>query len=366
MVNAVSALPLTSTFYGFSFGSAERGGTVDLDTAHRSNQQIQGPLFDADHNKIGAILLSDGPAYGSEIVNSVAWGWLFAGGIAILLAAVAGWFVSRQISKPLLALTEVTAHMTAGDLSTRANIARQDELGVLALSFNAMADRIQEIVITLQRFVTDAAHELHTPLTALRTNLELATNEHPSTAIRRAHEQVLRLEKLTDGLLALSRIEAHSDLEPAGLVDLGGLIRSASELYASRAEQSGQEFELSLPEQVPLVVGRSDQLEGAISNLMDNAIKFTPAGGKVSLRVRTLDQNLELTVQDTGIGIPADDLPLLFERFRRAHNASHYPGSGLGLAITKAIVKAHAGSIHAESSGTGTRITVTLPLAQTS
>jgi signal transduction histidine kinase len=357
-VSVVSALPLSSTFYGFSLGSASR-------SAQRSNQQFSNQIFDANHDQMGVLILSDGPAYGSVIVNSVARGWLFSGGIAILLAAAAGWLVSRQISKPLLALTEVTAHMTAGDLSTRATITRQDELGALAASFNAMADRIQEIVITLQRFVADAAHELHTPLTALRTNLELARSEHPSTAIHRAHEQVIRLEKLTDGLLALSRIEARSGPDHTESVDLAGLIRSSSELYASRAEQAGLNYELSLPEQTPLVKGHAARLEGVISNLMDNAIKFTPAGGTVSLDLRVFDQTLDLIVRDTGIGIPPDDLPLLFERFRRAHNASDYPGSGLGLAITKAIVKAHGGSIIAESSSTGTQITVSLPLART-
>jgi signal transduction histidine kinase len=365
MVNKMGALPLASTFYGFSVGNANTTRAADLVMEHRSNQQITSTLFDADHKPIGAIVLSDGPAYGSQIVNSVARGWLFAGGISILLAMAAGWFVSRQISRPLLALTEVTAHMTAGDLSTRAAIVRQDELGTLALSFNAMADRIQEIVITLQRFVADAAHELHTPLTALRTNLELARSEHPSPAICRAYDQAIRLEKLTDGLLALSRIEAHSDPTPTESVDLAGLIRSSSELYASRAEQAGLDYILSLPEQVPPVAGRADQLEVVLSNLVDNAIKFTPAGGTVSLGLHTVDHTLALVVQDTGIGIPPDDLPLLFERFRRAHNASDYPGSGLGLAITKAIVKAHGGSIVAESGDTGTQITVMLPLPRT-
>jgi two-component system phosphate regulon sensor histidine kinase PhoR len=176
---------------------------------------------------------------------------------------------------------------------------------------------------------------------------------------------VIRLEKLTDGLLALSRIEARSGPDHTESVDLAGLIRSSSELYASRAEQAGLNYELSLPEQTPLVKGHAARLEGVISNLMDNAIKFTPAGGTVSLDLRVFDQTLDLIVRDTGIGIPPDDLPLLFERFRRAHNASDYPGSGLGLAITKAIVKAHGGSIIAESSSTGTQITVSLPLART-
>lgn len=362
MVNAVSALALSSTFYGFSLGGSD--SRIALDASQRSQQQIESLIFDFDHSPVGKIIVSDGPAYGREIAGSVARGGLIAGGIAVLLAAAAGWVVSRQISKPLLALTEVTAHMTAGDLSTRATIARQDELGTLAQSFNTMADRIQEIVITLQRFVADAAHELHTPLTALRTNLELASHDYPSTAIRRAHEQVIRLEKLTDSLLVLSRIEAHSGTERPAPVDLACLIRSASELYASRAEQSGLDYAVSLPDDVPPISGWADQLECVVSNLMENAIKFTPAGGAVSLCLQSRDHELELVVQDSGIGIPAEDLPLLFQRFRRGHNASHYPGSGLGLAITKAIVKAHGGSILAESSPTGTRFTVRLPLAE--
>jgi signal transduction histidine kinase len=362
-MNAVSTLPLSSTFYGFSFGSTSSMRAVEGKAVPRSGQQITSPIFDASNNQIGTIILSDGPAYGSEIVRSVALGWLLAGGIAVLLAAAVGWLVSRQISKPLLALTDVTTGMMAGDLSLRANVARPDELGTLALSFNAMADQIQEIVVTLQRFVADAAHELHTPLTALRTSLEVARSETPSTAIRRAHEQVIRLEKLTDGLLALSRIEARSGSDTLTLVDLNRLIRTTSELYASRAEQANLDYELSLPDNVPPVSGWADQLGSVISNLMDNAIKFTPAGGKVSLSLHSVDQDVVLVVQDTGIGIPADDLPQLFERFRRGHNAAHFPGSGLGMAITKAIVKAHHGSIVAESSGAGTTITVRLPLA---
>lgn len=362
-VDAMSALPLSSTMYGFSLGGGTGARISERDANERSDQQIRSDIFDVNARRVGALVISDGPAYGSEIVRSVARGWALAGGISVLLAAAAGWFVSRQISKPLLVLTGVTARMTAGDLSTRANVERQDELGILAASFNTMADRIQEIVVTLQRFVADAAHELHTPLTALRTNLELAQSGHSPAAIRRAHEQVLRLENLTDGLLVLSRIESHApngQIVPINLVDM---IHSMSELYASRAEQAGLDYAVSLPEQVPYVSGHQDQIASVISNLMDNAIKFTPPGGTVRLTLQQVDQTLELAVQDTGIGIPPDDLSLLFERFRRGRNAASYPGSGLGLAITKAIVKTHGGTIRAESSSAGTTIRVVLPVA---
>ncbi|WP_119066262.1 sensor histidine kinase [Aggregatilinea lenta] len=361
-INVVSTLPLSSTFYGFALGDGV-SSRKDIDVMRRSSQEVESTIVGANQGRVATLVLSDGPAYGSDIVQSTARGWLLASSIAILLAAAAGWIVSYQISKPLLALTEATTNMMAGDLSTRANIARRDELGVLALSFNAMADQIQEIVVTLQRFVADAAHELHTPLTALRTSLEVAQREAPSAAMQRAHEQVIRLERLTDGLLELSRVEARSGGEPPTPVDLGLLIRSTSELYASRAEQANLNYALSLPDDSPRVLGFAGQLGGVIANLMDNAIKFTPAGGSVSLTLRTVDQYVEMIVLDTGIGIPADDLPQLFERFRRGHNAVHYPGSGLGLAIAKAIVRAHGGTIAAESGDGGTTITVRLPQA---
>jgi signal transduction histidine kinase len=282
-----------------------------------------------------------------------------------VLAAIAGWFVSRQISKPLLGLTDVTVRMTNGELSARADVRRQDELGILAASFNTMADRIEEIVVTLQRFVADAAHELHTPLTALRTNLELLDFDQNPEAVKRAHEQVIRLEKLTDGLLSLSRIEAQTGATQTSALDLVTLIRSISEVYASRAEQADLDYDLHLPDAMPTVTANAEQIGCVISNLLDNAIKFTPPGGTVRLNLQQADHQVKLIVQDTGIGIPPDDLPALFERFRRGRNACGYPGSGLGLAIVRAIVKAHGGSVHAENGNPGTIITVTLPLTGT-
>jgi two-component system sensor histidine kinase BaeS len=365
VAGARSVLPISSTFYGFQLGDMANRiphGFEDFDAGHRSNQKVMGTITDTQGHVLGTIIVSDGPAYGSAIVNSVARGWALAGGIAVVLAAVAGWFVSRQISKPLLGLTDVTVRMTDGELSARADVQRQDELGILATSFNAMADRIEEIVVTLKRFVADAAHEMHTPLTALRTNLELLDFGQNPEAVKRAHEQVIRLEKLTDGLLSLSRIEAQTGATQTSALDLVTLIRSISEIYASRAEQADLDYDLHLPEAMPSITANAEQIECVISNLLDNAIKFTPPGGTVRLNLQQVDHRAELTVQDTGIGIPPDDLPALFERFRRGRNACSYPGSGLGLAIVRAIVKTHGGSVHAESNGAGTVITVTLPL----
>ncbi|HEC35730.1 MAG TPA: HAMP domain-containing histidine kinase, partial [Anaerolineae bacterium] len=145
-------------------------------------------------------------------------------------------------------------------------------------------------------------------------------------------------------------------------LDLAALVRRVSEVYASRAEQAGITFALDLPETPVTVSGNADQLCRAIGNLLDNAIKFTPARGSVTLGLRQDEGEATLWVQDSGIGIPEEDLPHLFERFHRGRNATAYPGSGLGLAIVKAIVEAHGGRVRGENVEQGARFTVWLPV----
>jgi two-component system OmpR family sensor kinase len=285
----------------------------------------------------------------------------------VLLAAGVGWLISRQLSAPLLALTEVTASMAAGNLSVRAEVKRDAprEVGLLAGSFNEMAEQVEETVLTLRRFVADAAHELHTPLTALRTNLELGSAEaNPQPFINRAQTQVERLETLTRDLLDLSRLETGASQTNFGPVNLNPLVQEVGELYASRAEQMGLTFSLELPEQPLAVSGNEAHLRRALSNLLDNALKFTSEGGSVWLGLRPLPaQNwAELWVEDTGLGIPATDVPQLFSRFHRGRNATAYPGSGLGLAIVKAITEGHGGQVAVENRLTGACFQVRLPL----
>ena len=327
--------------------------------ATRSSQVERVPILGSADQLLGYVELSQGPAYAREILEDVAWGLGIAGAVAVALAAAVGWAISRRISAPLVALTEVTASMASGDLTARADVARRDELGTLASSFNQMADRVEEIVITLRRFVSDAAHEIHTPLTALHTNLELARkDEH----VVQAQTQVERLEALTEGLLDLSRIESGTQRQNLAPVPLVPLVREVGELHASRAEQAGLTFDLSLPETAVTVLGDEGQLRRALTNLLDNAIKFTPEGGNVILGLRREGDLAILWIEDTGIGIHRTDLPHLFERFHRGHNAAAYPGSGLGLAIVKAVVERHKGQIQAEGTEQGARFTMQLPI----
>ena len=360
-VVAYKSMPVAGALYGFGLNP-----DVALDE-RRSNQVVRQPFTGDASQLLGYVELSDGPAYGRDILDSVARGWALSSAVAVLLAAGAGWLVSRRISAPVLALTAATARMAAGDLGVRAGVDGEDEFGRLGRSFNGMADRVETTICALRRFVSDAAHELHTPLTALRTNLELATGEGIDSDqlafIERAQEQVERLETLTGELLDLSRIEAGADKNQHIPLDLAALTHRVSELYASRAEQAGLSFELDVPEGAITIQGNEERVSRVLGNLLDNAIKFTPRGGMVSVRLRRQGKWAELWVQDTGIGIPSDDLPQLFSRFHRGHNALGYPGSGLGLAIVAAIVEGHGGQVTAENTAPGARFCLRLPLA---
>ena len=171
------------------------------------------------------------------------------------------------------------------------------------------------------------------------------------------------MEALVSGLLDLSRIEADGKLSYAVLLELNPLVQEMGEQFASRAEQAGRDFTLELPVETIRVQADDSQLHRVLTNLLENALKFTPAGGTVTLRLTAQADQAVLTVSDTGIGIPPDDLPRLFERFHRGRNASRYRGSGLGLAIVKALVDAQGGSVRAESEvGAGTSIILTIPL----
>jgi signal transduction histidine kinase len=348
-------MPVSASPFGYGFAAQ---GIVTTD--RRSSQVVSLPLA----NSFGTLEISHGPAYGSDILRSVTAAWAMSSLIAVLFAAAIGWYASRQVTRPVLVLTEATRRMEQGDLSVRVELPgeKQQEFQALANSFNGMAQRVEDTVSTLREFVSDAAHELNSPLTALRTNLELAAEIRTPASIQVALEQVDRLNTLVSSLLDLSRIEASQTNLEFALIDLGQLVNETGEQFASRAEQAERFFTLQLPDELIQVKGDELHLKRVLSNLLENALKFTPAGGSITLKLAQALGNASITVSDTGIGIPTDDLPHLFERFHRGRNSSSYPGNGLGLAIAKALVTAHGGNLHAESKpGQGTSMIVHFP-----
>ncbi|WP_420631340.1 ATP-binding protein [Candidatus Leptofilum sp.] len=355
-------LPVVGTQFGFGFGEQPGAdGTV-------SNLAVSRPIVDENGRLLGRVELSQGPAYGRDILQSVFLGWLIASAVAVLLAGLAGWLVSRRLVWPLLTLTEVTTRMADGDLAARTAVQRQDELGTLGSSFNKMADQVEGTITTLRQFIADAAHELHTPLTALQTDLQTlgqtATAQEPNQAakIERMQAQAVRLQTLTDSLLDLSRIEANSNGD-SEIVNLNHLLQETAELFASRAEQADIQFGLTLPDLPLQVLGNPLRLRQAVQNLLDNALKFTPSGGEVAVLLAREDDFAHLTITDTGIGIPDEDLPHLFGRFHRGRNTADFPGNGLGLAIVQAIVVGMNGRIAINPLTPGTQVVVHLPIS---
>jgi signal transduction histidine kinase len=357
-------LPVSASPYGYGFVAR-----TDSDPLRRSSQSMSVLLIAADGRKLGVLEFSKGPSYGADVISSVSLAWIIASVFAIAIAALAGWFMSKRVTQPVLALEDATHRMEQGDLSVRVDLQgeTQQEFLSLAVSFNGMAEQVEQTVSTLREFVADAAHELHTPLTALQTNIELAREEQQISArslyLSRAQEQSQRLEALVNNLLDLSRIEGANSKSHFEPVDFAQLVREIGEQFASRAEQSEREFNFYVVDGPVVVMGDQEQLKQVLINLLENALKFTPKHGLISVSLQCSENEVTLNVTDTGIGIPPEDLPHLFERFHRGRNASEYPGNGLGLAIVRAIATAHAGNVSVRSEpGHGTSASFSLPI----
>jgi signal transduction histidine kinase len=356
-------VPVSASPYGYGFVAR-----VDSDPSRRSSQVVSVPLAASDGSKLGKLEFSNGPSYGADVIDSVTGAWFLASVFAIVIAALAGWFVSQRVTGPVLALENATRRMEQGDLAVRVDLRdeRQQEFISLANSFNGMAQQVEQTVSTLRAFIADAAHELHTPLTALQTNIELARDNKNASArtlyLSRAQEQSQRLEALVKSLLDLSRIESVQSNKEFVPLDLNQLVSELSEPFASRVEQSDRSFTLDVPGEKIMVEGNEMQIKQVLANLLENALKFTPENGSILLTLRRVDDHALLTISDTGIGISPEDLPHMFERFHRGRNASEYAGNGLGLAIVEAIVESHSGSVEAQSQGIGKGSTFTVKL----
>jgi signal transduction histidine kinase len=307
---------------------------------------------------------------------------LLAGAIAVVLAIMVGLYMSRRLTTPLVGLTETTRRMTGGDLTVRANVHGRDETGELADSFNRMAGQLQESFAQLQadrdslrRFIADASHELRTPITALRNFNELLLGPAEDDAEARreflteSQAQIDKLTWITANLLDLSRLEAGL----AGLdktpEDVREIVESAAIPFRSLAAERGVDLKVTLPpERIEICCDRA-RAGLVFTNLLDNALKFTPDGGLIEIglapaangKTGARPGGAHIWVQDSGPGIPPGDLARIFERFYRAPSNPH-SGSGLGLSIVQSIVQAHGGKISAESKpGHGARFTVEWP-----
>jgi signal transduction histidine kinase len=281
----------------------------------------------------------------------------------------AGAWLAAHLLRPISHVTDTAGQIAAARVfGQRVRVGdRTDELGQLAATFNAMLDSLEEAYRAQQRFVADASHELRTPLTAIQANLDLLARRsvlsppERDEAIGDARRETHRLVRLVADLLSLARADAGVPLARRA-VELDRLVIET----VRDARHLAGNHRLDVSEVEPIQIeGDSDRLKEVLLILLDNAFKYTPAGGAVSVHLSRRDGRAALAVEDTGIGIAADDLPRVFERFYRADPArTRDPGStGLGLSIARWIVAQHGGKIVLRSDvGRGTVATVTLPL----
>ncbi len=291
------------------------------------------------------------------------------GGLVSLGLGIAGaWLLARRIVEPLEAMTAAAEAISANKLDQRLDVGDpRSETGRLAMVLNAMFDRLQAAFQRQVRFTADASHELRTPVTVVLSHTEFALAKDRSDAEYRealaaCQRAAQRMRQLIDGLLTLSRADANAVL-PQEAIAWDELVAQAAEFMQPLANERGIAVNLHLQ---PLVVhGNRDGLLQVVTNLLGNAIAYNRDGGRVSLRLERHEGRGRLTVDDSGLGIPADDLPHVFDRFYRVDKARSGAtrGNGLGLAICHEIVQRHGGTIALESKlGEGTRAIVDLPL----
>jgi heavy metal sensor kinase len=316
------------------------------------------------------LIESGGPTKDIEMTLGRLVVLLLLGVPLVALVAVGGGFllVGRALA-PVVQIARSAEQITLHNLDDRLPLTHTgDELEQLSLALNRMIVRLREAFEQNRRFLADASHELRTPLTALRGELESVIEEarlpHVRDRVGSALEEVERLAKIVETLLAISRLEAGEAQRAWARFDLAKLAASTADQMALLAEDKGVSVTCDLQNNVT-IEGDQARIKQVVVNLLDNAIKYTPPGGSIRLSIRACGQKAVMEVIDTGIGIPAAALPHVFDRFFRVDEARSrtIDGAGLGLAIVKSICNAHGGLVEVDSAEScGSRFRVELPL----
>jgi signal transduction histidine kinase len=301
----------------------------------------------------------------NSVNSSMLQAVLVAGLVALLLTLL----LSNTILRPIRALTLASSRMEQGDLGQRVHIKTKDEIGGLAHAFNTMAESLQRSEQLRRNLMSDVAHELRTPLTNIRGYLEALQDqlvEPDPDVIALLYEEAVLLSRLVTDLQDLTLAEAGQlrlQLAPIALEDI---ITIAVNGLALQAKSKQLSLQVDIPTDLPLVEADPQRVGQILRNLLSNAIKHTLPEGKICVSAKTIGKEVEVSVQDTGVGIAAEHLPYLFKRFYRADRSRSRAtgGTGLGLAIVEQLVQAHGGHVSVQSQeGKGTCFTFTLPMA---
>jgi signal transduction histidine kinase len=321
----------------------------------------------ADGDTVGVVEVSKSTLPGEEFLVTLRIILLIAVLVAALLSLLVSVFLARRLSGPVRQMDQATRRIAAGDLDVRlgdypADIRPKDEVGQLAQSIDHMAARLKHLEAARAQFIGEVSHDLRTPLTAIKgllVNLIDAAGPDERPSLEIAERETDRLIRLVNQLLDFSRWQGGQLKLDCQAVDVGAVAREAIALYDGRASHRNLALNAEISADLPPISADADRLQRVILNLLDNAIRFTPGGGRVTLAVKQGSAGIEVSVQDTGRGMSEEEQTRAFEPYYRGESG----GAGLGLTIARAIVEAHGGQMGVKSTpGQGSRVWFRLPV----
>lgn len=338
-----------------------------------SNELQRGTPIQVDNQTVGYMIFAPPPFDANSpernFLNRTAQLLIYSALATMAIALILGILLSRNLTSPIRELTLATHAVSEGDLSQQVRVRSQDELGELASAFNKMSSELARSVNARRQMTADIAHELRTPLSLILGHAEAVHDGVLPPSLDNfeiIREEAGRLENLVDDLRTLSLADAGELSIEKQSIDLKKLLQDIASVYQHRVQQKNVALELDIPSELPFVQADANRLTQVITNILDNALRYTPENGRVILAAKRVENGVRISVQDNGPGIKSgEDVNLIFDRFYRL-NASRdreEGGSGLGLAIAKSIVQAHGGQIWAESViGQGLTVFIELPL----
>jgi len=279
--------------------------------------------------------------------------------------------LSRSIIAPVHAMSAATERIADGRYDERVLVEGKDELAQLAIRFNQMANKLNEVETMRRRLIGDVSHELRTPLTAIKGSMEgLMDGVLPATeeTYRQIHAEADRLNRLVDDLQELSRVEARAYELDRRALDVAAIVQTVAKRLKPQAESKQISLNLELAPDLPPILADEDRVVQVLTNLVGNALQYTPEHGTVTLSAARYSAEVKISIRDSGIGIPPEHLADIFDRFYRVDKSRSRRaggGSGIGLTIARALVEAHGGRIWAESAGEGqgSTFSFTIPVA---
>ena len=294
--------------------------------------------------------------------------------VAAFVILFSSYYTAKRIINPFVDMNHIVQCYSKGDFSQRIPVQGKDEASQLGRSFNEMADQLKNLEVTRQSFVANVSHELRSPLTSMKGFLEAMMDgtippEEHDHYIDIVLSETRRMTAMVNDLLDLARIESGIITVNYEVFDINELIRRTLITFEARISEKQMELDVRFANEQSFVYADSNQISQVLRNLIDNAIKYSPEGRTLLVSTYALRKEVYVTIRDTGVGIPAEDVPHIFDRFykvEKAHTPSPQVGSGLGLAIVKKIIEAHGQSITVKSArGKGTQFTFTLEKANT-